>query len=234
MKDEKSIYERDDEKDHIVDTSDLWIVPYADFMTVIMIFFMLMFAFAYAAKNDSRYKKIVTAIQKEMGGKVDDKLLENMIEQEKAEKIVTEMDELVEKENLKNYINVNMDAERIKIVFANPVLFDTGKAELKTESARILHELSNMLKTSDNEIIIEGHTDNIPVSGGKFKSNWELSVARSMEVIRYFIANEGLPPERFVAAGYGEYCPAALNDTPENRARNRRIEINIMRKKELK
>ncbi len=79
-----------------------------------------------------------------------------------------------------------------------------------------------------NDIIIEGHTDNVPITGGKYQSNWELSVARAVSVIDFF-TDRGIEPKKLVAGGYGEFHPAYPNDTPEHRARNRRIEITILR-----
>jgi len=217
------------EESEPADTSGLWIVPYADFMTVLMIFFLLMFAFAYTAKTKQQFEKIVSSIQQEMGGEVKKDLIEKMIEQEKTDQIKSKVDDIISKSNLKDYITVNTNAEQIKIVFSNPVLFDIGKSDLKPGSLPILHEVAQILKETPNEIVIEGHTDNTPILGGKIKSNWELSVARAMEVIRYFIDKEQLDSKRFAAAGYGEFRPVFSNDTEENKAQNRRIEINILR-----
>ncbi|OGS18859.1 MAG: hypothetical protein A2219_07075 [Elusimicrobia bacterium RIFOXYA2_FULL_50_26] len=215
--------------DHKTDTSDLWIVPYADFMSVLMIFFLLMYAFAYSYKSDDRFKRIVTNIQQEMGGKIDTELVERMIEQERTGQMVSKLDEMIEKLKLNNMVTVNSNTEHIKIVFANPVLFDPGKYRLKNESRELLRDMAQIiLKATDNEIVVEGHTDNVPLSGtGRFRSNWELSVARAMEVVKYLVEEEGLAPGRLAAAGYGEFRPILPNDTEENRAQNRRIEIDI-------
>jgi len=215
--------------DHKTDTSDLWIVPYADFMSVLMIFFLLMYAFAYSYKSDNRFKRIVTNIQQEMGGKIDTELVERMIEQERTGQMVSKFDEMIEKLKLNNMVSVNSNAEHIKIVFANPVLFGPGEYRLKTESRELLRDMAQIiLKATDNEIVVEGHTDNIPFTGtGRFKSNWELSVARAMEVVKYLVEEQGLAPARMAAAGYGEFRPILPNDTEENRAQNRRIEIDI-------
>ncbi|HBU69993.1 MAG TPA: hypothetical protein DEE98_06360 [Elusimicrobia bacterium] len=217
------------EEDHQTDLGDLWIVPYADFMTVLMIFFLLMFAFAYNSKQDKSFQKIVADIQAEMGGEVNKDLIEKMVEQDKNDQIVSKFDDMIEKLHLKNFITVNSAADHIKVVFANPILFDVGQFELKKESKELMHEMAQIiLKQTDNEIIVEGHTDNLPIHGGKFKSNWELSIARAMEVVNYFVKNEGLDPRRFAAAGYGEFRPVLSNDTEENRSQNRRIEIDIL------
>jgi chemotaxis protein MotB len=217
-----------------VDITDLWIVPYADFMTVLMIFFLLMFAFAFAAKTDKRFEKIISTLQQEMGGTLNKELVEKMIEQERTEQTVSHFDDMIAKLNLKNFITVNSNTENIKILFANPVLFDIGKTELKPQSRTLLHEVSEIfLKGMDNEIVVEGHTDNVPMSGrGKIKSNWELSIARAMGVIKYFVDQEKLDPKRFASAGYGEFRPMFPNTSEYNRAQNRRIELNILKQKQ--
>ena len=114
-------------------------------------------------------------------------------------------------------------------MLANPVLFGLGESELKPSAILVLHQVAVLLKDIPNAVLVEGHTDDKPISRGDFHSNWELSVARAFGVIRYFIEEENIPPQRLSAVGYGEYKPLYPNDTEENRAKNRRIEINIVR-----
>ncbi|MEW6041726.1 MAG: OmpA family protein [Elusimicrobiota bacterium] len=226
---EKSTIEKFEEGKKQIDLSGLWIIPYADFMTVLMIFFLLMFAFAFAHK-DQHFEKIVTNIQQEMGGKVNQELIDKIVEQEREIMAADKLSETVEKQNLKKYMSVTSDNEYIKIVFNNPVLFDTGNADIKPQAQMMLHSVSQTLKDMPNEVIVEGHTDNVPILGGKYESNWELSVARALAVIRYLSHVEGISHKKFAAAGYGEYRPLFPNDTEEHKAQNRRIEIKIVRK----
>lgn len=231
------IYKQDskrliDHRTRKINTEDLWIVPYADFMSVLMVLFLIMFVFAYSSKHDKHYNEVMIAIQTEMGGKVNKELLAQMQDTEKTEQTVMKFDEMLENQNLTKYVSVSYDTEQIKIVMKNPVLFDIGQVTLRKESEAILHEMADILKNTENDIIVEGHTDNVPVKGyGKYKSNWEISQRRAIEVIRYFINKEGLSPVKFAAAGYGEFRPVFGNDTPEHRSQNRRIEINILRGK---
>lgn len=215
-----------------IDTSELWIVPYADFMSVLMVLFLIMFVFAYTSKHDKRYNDIMIAIQTEMGGTVKKDVMDQMQETERTQQTVLKFDEMLETQNLTKYVSVSYDTEQIKIVMKNPILFDIGQVELRQESERVLHEMALLLASTENDVIVEGHTDNIPVSGtGRYKSNWEISQRRAIEVIRYFTNKEGMRPERFAAAGYGEFRPVLPNDTPEHRGQNRRIEINVLRGK---
>jgi chemotaxis protein MotB len=112
--------------------------------------------------------------------------------------------------------------------------FDEGKAELKDGAKGALDKIVPIIKSVDNHVRIEGHTDNVPINTNEFKSNWELSVRRATEVVRYFVEKRGLPPERISATGYAEYRPIVQNDSPKNKALNRRIEIIVIKSNEKK
>ena len=94
---------------------------------------------------------------------------------------------------------------------------------------RVLGELAMFLKGIDNQIMIEGHSDNIPVRNSRYTSNWEISTIRAVRILRLFVGRFGIPPERLIVAGYGEYKPVRENTTPEGRAKNRRVDIVILR-----
>ncbi len=213
------------------DTNELWIVPYADFMTVLMVLFLIMFAFAYSSRMEQRYSNIIVSIQKEMGGKVRSDLLTEVQDLERTQQAVLKFDDALAKKNLARYITVSMDTENIRISLNTPVLFASGQAALRSDSRMILHEVATIIKGLNNEVVVEGHTDNVPIRGtrGKYRSNWELSQSRALAVIDYMIRKEGVSPGRFAAAGYGEFRPLYPNDTDEHRSYNRRIEINIIR-----
>jgi len=120
----------------------------------------------------------------------------------------------------------------VKVTLNLPRFFATGSAELNRDILNALQSLVEPLKKFPNDIIVEGHTDNVPIAGGRYRSNWELSIARAVSVIDFFI-ERGVSPEQLVSAGYGEYHPAYPNDSEENRAKNRRIEMLIVRKQRL-
>jgi len=189
-------------------------VPYGNLMTILLIFFLVLYSYAYLA--NPKYEKALERIKKELS-----KELANKPED-------TEIAEKLQKE-LEKFGTVMISATRIKVDLPAPILFDSGKAELKTESLEVLKKIGNILKDTQNKIIVEGHTDNVPIAGGKYSSNWELSSARAFSVIKYFVKDIGINPERLTAYGYGEYRPLVPNDTEENRAKNRRIEITILR-----
>jgi chemotaxis protein MotB len=152
--------------------------------------------------------------------------MKNVMEEDAASKVSA----LMEKHGLEKYTSVEITEKQIKITLTVPVLFKPGDADLTGDAMTALAGVSKVLAAVPNKVIIEGHTDNQPLAGGKYPSNWELSVARAYSVIEYFSKEKGISPERFIAAGYGEYRPVASNETLEGRAQNRRIEIVLLRK----
>ena len=120
--------------------------------------------------------------------------------------------------------------DRLQMALPDDVLFSAGEGELKDQDQFVLHSIANAVKRSPYTVLIEGHTDNQPLRpGSRYATNWELSLSRAMSVVNYLIQYEGMPPERLGVAAFGEYHPRVLNDTPEHRAANRRIEISILR-----
>ena len=119
--------------------------------------------------------------------------------------------------------------EKLIINIDDTISFDSGSAKLKDNVLMALDKISAILsKYSENNIIIEGHTDNVPIIAGRFSDNWQLSTERALSVLRYLLKNASLDPLRVCAAGYGEFHPIVSNDTPENRSLNRRVDIVVV------
>jgi chemotaxis protein MotB len=150
-------------------------------------------------------------------------------QQEQYQALVKDLSSEVEKGELqvKQYKNM------LSVELAEQIFFDSGRATLKAGGKQVLKKVGEALKGYENKIIrVVGHTDNKPVAKslqGTYPSNWELSVARATNVVRY-LQEVGVPPERMVASGRAEYDPVAPNDTPEGRQKNRRIEIMLIDK----
>ncbi len=124
-------------------------------------------------------------------------------------------------------LSVQIRNGKMVIQLPNNVLFDVGKASLKEDGRAALVDVAAILADFDRDYLVTGHTDNVPISSGRFGSNWELSTARAVEVVTYLEEN-GVSPKKLAAAGYGEHDPVASNETKESRALNRRIEIILM------
>jgi len=108
-------------------------------------------------------------------------------------------------------------------------LFSSGSAVLTPGAKAVLSELALSIKGMKSRIKIQGHTDNVPAGNKAFKSNWDLSSARAIAVLKFFVNKRGLDPALISATGYGEYRPIGSNDTPVGRRNNRRVDIVIMR-----
>lgn len=146
----------------------------------------------------------------------------------------TQYDALVKQlsaEVQKGELQVRQYQNMLSVDVAEQIFFDSGRAALKDSGKEVLAKVGEALKSYDKKIIrVVGHTDNVPLARSiqkVFPTNWELSVARATNVVRY-LQEVGIPPERMVASGRGEYSPVASNDTPEGRQKNRRIEIMLI------
>lgn len=122
------------------------------------------------------------------------------------------------------------------ITFLQEILFDSGKAEVKPEGLKILSKVAKVVQNEAKEypLVVEGHTDNVPIRVSGWKSNWELSAARALSVLHQFVELEGVDPSRLAVMGYGEYRPVSSNQSDEGRRQNRRVEIVIFPEKMTK
>lgn len=210
--------EREEDLESLLNKGALWAVTYGDLMSYLMIFFLIMFTFTLKGKKSASDE--LSAVQTHFGGKKSSKAIQRMEQQGKESDLAKELQ--------KNF-NVKVTEEKIQVTLDEKILFGSGQSRLRPEVSQTLKEFAALVKKLPNPIAIEGHTDNVPIRSGRYKSNFELSMARAYEVMEHLIEVEGIAPERLSGSGYGEYRPVVPNDTPENRAQNRRIEINLIR-----
>lgn len=211
-----------------------WLTTYADMVTLLLCFFVLLFAFSEV--DAGPFQSIIRSLQRGLG------ILQggtNVIGQDAAviapgdlagrqlNEIFDRLAAYLEQQAIPG-ISLDMDERGVTIRFADQVFFDLGKADLKPEAIRILDNIAPLLRDLPNPIRVEGHTDNWPIRTAQFPSNWELSVHRATNVVRYLIEEKGFDPQKLSAVGYAEYRPLRPNDTAENRALNRRVDIVIM------
>jgi chemotaxis protein MotB len=131
-------------------------------------------------------------------------------------------------EVLMGRVQAHIDARGLIISLGEAGLFDSGSDQIKAEGKTLLDTIAGSLVSLGNQIRVEGHTDDVPIRNSRFPSNWELSTARATAMISYLIVNLGFAPDLLSAAGYAEFRPAASNDTPDGKARNRRVDIVIL------
>ena len=144
------------------------------------------------------------------------------------ENLVKEMKTEIEKGDIK----ITQAIDRLSVNMVEKILFDSGKAEVKPDGLKVIKRVGDILKTvADKQIRVEGHTDNVQIGARireKYPTNWELSTARATNVVRYLEDRVGIDPKLLSAAGLADNKPVAVNDTPEGRAQNRRIEIVLL------
>lgn len=232
------------------DNPDRWLVSYADFITLLFAFFIVMYAVSSvnegkyqvlshslisAFKNDASSGQMaameLTPIQLQQLKQNDGiELLEPINKIQKREKMrgmAKSILEALEPLVRDGQVRVTQSALGITVEINASVLFSPGQARLADNSSTALQAVARVIKNQEHEIRVEGHTDNFPIHTENFPSNWELSTARASSVVRLFI-EQGVDANRLTAIGYGENRPIESNETIEGRKRNRRVAIMIL------
>ena len=202
----------------------VWLTTFADAMSLMLTFFVMLFAATHLDK--SKMEDALGSLRGALG--MMDRTKPVIVS---SPEIVRESEQIAEKihyavvsRGMGSEVQVKLVKGGVRISLASPILFDLGKAGLRPQILPLLDEISAIIKPLPNEIIVEGHTDNLPIHTERFPSNWELSAARAISVARYFI-QEGITPSRIGVVGYADSRPLFPNDTPEHRQKNRRVEI---------
>ena len=193
--------------------TDGWMDTFADTMTLLLTFFILLYSIS--AVDSEKLKKLSEALQYSLTGdssieevqSIDDLKVE-LEKGTKYEDLAAKLNEIIEKNSL--------------------------TAEIKDSSIHVLDTIAKIIQETDNEIVAEGNTDNVPINSAAYRSNWELSTERALSIVRYLIENKNINPNRISLKGYGEFNPIVPNDTPENKAKNRRVDILVVEERESK
>jgi len=146
------------------------------------------------------------------------------------EGIKAKLDKFASDNGIQTKLISSMEERGLVVSIQETLLFESGSANIDSSAREILRNISTVLASAPNQIRVEGHTDNLPIHTTQFPSNWELSVIRSTNVVQ-ILQNQGITPSRLSAAGYGEYRPIASNDSTVGHAKNRRIDLIILRSK---
>jgi chemotaxis protein MotB len=229
---------RKTEEEH--ENNERWLITYADLITLLLAFFIMMYVFS--KKDAQKYEEVVGHLKTIFTGGASTpgqakaatlvpfdlpiKMAQGSSE-EVQKKLEGELKSLTDNGASQKNISVFVDERGVVIRILDKAFFDEGKADFKEKAKSALDKIVPVLKSTNNNMRIEGHTDNVPIGTREFRSNWELSVRRATEVVKYFIEKYDFSPEKISAVGYASYRPIAPNDTVENRALNRRIEIII-------
>lgn len=210
-----------------------WLLTYADMITLLMIFFIVLWSMSNA--DAEKFEKISASLQRAFA--VD--VYRSMNERSRPSDadfdpriaaymaVKGQVQAVAAAQGLTQDTEVTITNEGILITLTGNFLFETGRADLRPEAAALLDTIVASVHDLPNELRVSGHTDSIPIDTPLFTSNWDLSAARAVSVVRY-LAAAGIGAERLSAAGYGEFRPLVPNDTRANRARNRRAEILVV------
>ncbi|EIJ82131.1 flagellar motor protein MotB [Bacillus methanolicus PB1] len=239
-----------DLEDHLDET---WLIPYSDLLTLLLALFIVLFSMSSVdAQKFQIFSKAfndiftggtgVTEFQSPMPEgqmespderkkhqeKVENQSTQNVDKQE-LQKIENKITDYIKETHLTNKLNTSLNDEGLLVTIRDNVLFDSGSAEVRPEDVKIAKEIAELLAIDPpRNIIISGHTDNVPIHTANFESNWELSVMRAVNFMEIILEHDKLDPRWFSAKGYGEFKPVASNETKEGRAKNRRVEILIL------
>lgn len=237
--------------------SESWLLPYSDMLTLLLALFIILFAASEVDSQKYEKLAQVFRGEFSLGGagileeelprktpvndnESDEKPIpkehsdesevpdEGTSDRPPLEQMKKSIDTYIEEHELEEKFQTALSEEGLKLTIVDDVFFDKGSSEVKEHAKQTAEEVAELLYFDPpHEVIVSGHTDDIPISNSSYASNWELSVARAVNFMKLMLENEKLDPTMFSAKGYGEYKPAVPNSTEENRQKNRRVEILI-------
>ena len=237
-------------KPHEEEAGEAWLLPYSDLMTLLLALFIALFAMSQTDTTKMQQLAQAFTAAFNMGGpsffsgmgpstslqsatmmKGEDNanaayMKENADLNEAQEKL----EQYIKEHDLQDQVSTELSEEGLMIRLKEKALFSSGSAQLQGQAEEIVPVIAALLSSLPERVTISGHTDNVPIATAQFPSNWELSSARAVSLMRGVMgAQPALNPARFSALGYSEYRPIASNDTEEGRAQNRRVEVFIAR-----
>lgn len=195
-----------------------WLITYADVITLLLGFFILMLAISDI--NPVKIVEVTNSTSKNFGTTGVEKQVEVLSIQE----LIDEVNRIINREKLQDQVEVKATNRGVVVSGKGSTFFNSGEAEVLTKAHMLLKKLGKEINKVPYDVAIEGHTDNIPIRSGKYPSNWELSSARASNIVRFLISS-GVKSSKLRAVGFAETVPKVPNNTEFNRAQNRRIEI---------
>lgn len=246
-------------QEHEEHADESWLLPYSDLMTLLLALFIVLFGMSTVdaqkfQEMSEAFKSVLTGgtgvldqnsmssnnnnanSDKEIPKPSSDGLMRQKNElmrkeQENLEALKKQLDSYIKNNGLTDQLDTKLNQSQLMITISDNALFPSGEAEVKPNARILAKAISTMLQEfPDYEVIVSGHTDNVPISTYEFPSNWDLSSVRALNFMKILLLNDQLDPKKFSAIGYGEYHPVASNETNIGRAQNRRVEVSIIRK----
>ncbi len=234
-----------------------WLLPYSDLLTLLVALFIVLFAMSdinaekyerlsqvfeseFSAggigilEQNKQPTEIPTTQKEDNENEENDENKEksktnSQLELEKLQGIQLSINAYIQEQHLEGDIETKLTDEGLLITIVNNVFFDSGSAEVKKDGERVAREVSELLVADPpHEIVISGHSDDVPIHNSSYASNWDLSVMRAINFMQFILENKKLNPALFSAKGYGENKPIVPNTSAENREKNRRVEVLIL------
>lgn len=229
--------------------TDGWLATFADTMTLLLTFFVLLYSFSTV--DAAKFEQIASSLQSVLTGVTGISVLDYNMKSGDApivgeptqsskpingskpanskEDIYKKVEKLIKEKKLEGTIVLKYDTKGVIIQLRENIIFESGKAEIIEKIKPVLKSINVLLSTLPNDIVIEGHTDNVPISNYEYKNNWQLSSARALNVLEYFANMQGQTNlKRFTSVACSEYQPIVPNINDANRALNRRVNILIV------
>ncbi len=219
-----------------------WLVSYADFITLLFAFFVVMYS--VSSVNEGRFRVVSESIQAALKPVVSSPVSNRLFAMgdhksalipaiSKKTEIVRKLQEVLSSRakefKFVEHVSITESDTGMRVSIADNMMFESGQAELRAEAFPLLEALAEVLgDPSVRDIRVLGHTDNVPMRSAQFPSNWELSSARAVTVVRALSELYAVPPEKLSAAAHAEYKPVADNLSPDHRAKNRRVELLVV------
>ncbi|KEZ52683.1 flagellar motor protein MotB [Metabacillus indicus] len=237
------------EEEHV---DESWLLPYADLLTLLLALFIVLFAMS--SVDAQKFQMLARAFNSTFTGgtgvleypspvpdgdmeqlddkkevKEDQQEAQKEMEQKKLKEIQEKVNAYIKANNLESQLKTTLTDEGLLITILNDIFFDSGESAIRGKDEKLAKEISNLLVMNPpRNIIVSGHTDNVPISNADYDSNWHLSVMRAVNFMKLLLENEKLDPRAFSAKGFGEYNPVADNATDAGQQKNRRVEILIL------
>ncbi|WP_100399902.1 flagellar motor protein MotS [Bacillus sp. FJAT-44742] len=227
--------------------SPRWMTTFSDMILLVLVFFVMLFSMSVV--DAQKFRSLAESFQQndildhqssiidlndqldESSATESEEKIEGVEDEESEgytlESLLEEVEQYLEDNDLDEMITARQEERGVVLTLQERLLFETGEADIIEDAAPFLKKVGTLLTSLPNEVTVEGHTDNRPISTYRYPSNWELSGARASSVIRHILQENELDDERFLAIGYGDTRPVAPNDTPENLQENRRVVIII-------
>lgn len=230
-----------------------WMATFSDMMTLLLTFFILLYSIS--SVDAVKFKSISQSLQSVLMGEKSSSIIEEdgtvqdipldesnfeqdeipsdvepdkMLVDQKTLDMYEKVEQYVTEEGLLADVTVSLNENGVFVNIKEAILFEPGRAALIVGGQELLNSLEGLFLQFENKIVVEGHTDNVPMSSAMYPSNWELSSGRAIAVVRYLSEVKVIPNTRLSAVAYGEYRPMVANDTPQNRALNRRVNLLII------